>query len=416
MKLRSLLPALAILASIACPGSAQEWPQFLGPNRNGVTTVSNLATSWPKDGPAVLWRHDVGEGFSGPVIAGGRLVICHRVADVDEVLCLDPATGKALWKGGLPATYRDDFGMEEGPRATPAMADGRVFTFSADGLAAAWNVTNGAVLWKVDTRKEYGARKGFFGLAASPLVENGLVILNVGGRDGAGFVALDAASGQLRWKATGDEASYASPVAATVAGQRRVFALTREAFVGIDPADGRLLFRHPWRPAMHASVSAATPLVLGDQLFLSASYDTGATLLRVGDGKPEVVWESKDALASHYSTCVEHGGYLYGFDGRADPALQRASRFRCVDLKTGQVRWTESSLKSGTVTRVNDRLLILTEQGELLLAAATPERFQVAARAQVLSLGVRAHPAVAQGKLFARGKDRLVAVRLTEGQ
>lgn len=409
----TLRVAACFLAALAA-ASGQDWPQFLGPARNGATTVSNLALAWPKDGPRVRWRREAGPGFSGPVVAGGQVLLFHRTGDREVLQALEAETGKPLWSGGYPATYRDDFGMEEGPRATPAAAGGRVFTLGADGTAAAWDLADGRALWRVETREVHGARKGFFGLAASPLVEGDAVILNVGGPGGAGLVALDAATGRLRWKATDDEASYASPVAASVGGRRRVYALTREAFVGLDPAGGALLFRHPWRPAMHASVSAATPLVVGTQVFLSASYDTGATLLELGpDGiRPSVVWASREALANHYATCVERGGFLYGFDGRADPGLQGSSRFRCVDWKTGKVQWTEPSLKVGTVTLVNDRLLVVTERGEVLLAPARPEGFRVEARAQVLPFGVRAHPAVAGGRLFARNKDALLAVDL----
>lgn len=405
--------AACFLAALAAV-SAQDWPQFLGPARNGTTTVSNLALSWPKDGPRVLWRREAGEGFSGPIVAGGKVLLFHRTGGREVLQALEAGTGKPLWQAGYPATYRDDFGMEEGPRATPAVHGGRVFTFGADGAAAAWNLADGRELWRVETRQVHGARKGFFGLAASPLVEGDAVLFHVGGPGGAGLVALDAATGRLRWKATEDEASYASPVSAVVGGRRRIYALTREAFVGLDPASGALLFRHPWRPAMHASVSAATPLIVGTQAFLSASYDTGATLLELGpDGtRPSAVWTSGDALANHYATSVERDGFLYGFDGRADPSLQRASNLRCVEWKTGKVRWTEPSLKVGTVTRVNDRLLVVTERGEVLLAAARPDGFRVEARAQVLPFGVRAHPAVADGRLFARNKDLLVAVDL----
>ncbi|MFM1770843.1 MAG: hypothetical protein RJA22_3372, partial [Verrucomicrobiota bacterium] len=263
----------------------------------------------------------------------------------------------------------------------------------------------------------HGARKGFFGLAASPLVEGDAVVVNVGGAGGAGLLALEAATGRVRWKATDDEASYASPIAATVGGRRRIYALTREALVGIDPADGALLFRHPWRPAMQASVSAATPLLVGTQVFLSASYDTGATLLDLGPGgtQPAVVWSAPEAMANHYATSVEHGGFLYGFDGRADPSLQRTAGFRCIEWKTGRVRWTEPSLKVGTVTLVQDRLLVVTERGEILWVAARPDGFRAEARAQALPFGVRAHPAVAGGRLFVRGKDSLFALQLSPG-
>lgn len=394
------------------PIAAADWPQFLGPNRNGSTTESLPATNWPKDGPPILWQRKVGEGFCGPVERGGKLILFHRLGDQEMVECLDAASGKELWKAAYPTAYRDDFGFDNGPRATPAIAGDSVFTFGADGLLACWNLGNGTRTWSVDTKARFQAGKGFFGPACSPLVESNAVVLNVGGRDGAGIVAFDTITGKERWRATADEASYASPVAATFDGKRRALVITREAFAALDPVDGRVVFRLDWRPPMNASVSAATPLAIGDLIFISASYGTGATLFRYRETGPEKLWSNDDALSSHYATPVHHDGFLYGFHGRADPGLQAESAFRCVELKTGKVRWSEESLKAGTVTLVNDQLLILTDKGELLRAPATPAGFQESGRAQILPLLARAHPVVAEGRFFARSKDKLVCVDL----
>lgn len=407
------LPTLtAVLAAAALQVQAGDWPQFLGPNRNGTTAETNLASLWPKDGPPGLWQRKVGQGFSGPVISAGKLIIFHRIGDKETVECLDAKTGKEIWKGDYPTSYRDDFGFEEGPRATPAVAESRVFTFGAEGMLSDWNLESGAKEWRVDTKAQFHAGKGFFGVACSPLVEGNAVILNIGGKDRAGVVAFDKATGKVLWQATDDEASYSSPVVATVGGQRRVFVITREALVALHPSDGKVAFRYPWRPPMHASVSAAAPLVIGDQIFISASYGTGATLLHFREPEPEKLWSTDEALSCHYATPVVHNGFLYGFDGRADPGLQADSSLRCVELKTGKVRWSEGSLKAGTVTLANDQLLVLTEKGELLRAPATPEGFKPINRAQILPLLVRAHPALADGLFYARSKDKLACVDL----
>jgi outer membrane protein assembly factor BamB len=302
-------------------------------------------------------------------------------------------------------------GHDPGPRSTPAIADGLVFTFGAEGMLSCWSLAGGAKTWSVDTKKEFGARQGFFGLACSPLVEGGTIIVNVGGRSGAGIVAFDKAKGKVLWKTSEDEASYASPVAATIGGRRVLFVLTREVLEALGPTDGKSFFHYPWRPSMHASVSGATPLVIGDQIFLSACYDKGATLLRFKEGTPEQVWSSDEALSSHYATAVHRDGFLYGFDGRADPGFQPPT-LRCVELKTGKVRWSEGSMKAGTVTLAGDQLLVLTGSGELLRASATPDGFKMSARAQILGLEARAHPALADGLFFARSKDKLVCVDL----
>jgi outer membrane protein assembly factor BamB len=409
------LPTLtALLAAAVLQVQAEDWPQFLGPNRNGATAETNLASSWPKEGPPILWQRNVGQGFSGLVVKAGKLILFHRTGDKETVECLDARTGKEIWKGDYPTTYRDDFGFDEGPRATPAIAESRVFTFGAEGMLSGWNLESGAKEWSVDTKAQFRAGKGFFGVACSPLVDGNAVVVNIGGKDGAGIIAFDKATGKVVWRATDDEASYSSPVAATVNGQRRVFVITRDALVALNPSDGKIAFHYPWRPPMHASVSAAAPLVIGDQIFISASYGTGATLLRFREPEPEKLWSTDEALSCHYATPVVHNGFLYGFDGRADPGLQADSSLRCVELKTGKVRWSEGSLKVGTVTLANDQLFVLTEKGELLRALATPEGFKLINRAQILPLVVRAHPALAHGLFYARSKDKLVCVDLRE--
>jgi outer membrane protein assembly factor BamB len=263
----------------------------------------------------------------------------------------------------------------------------------------------------VDTAKTFDSPKGFFGRASSPLVEGELVILILGGRKGAGIVAFESASGKVRWKSTDDEASYASTVGATIRGVRVVLALNREALVALRPADGQVLFRYPWRPSMHASVSAATPLVIGDLIFLSASYGAGATLLRFGETAPTVVWSLADALSNHYATSVHHRGFLYGWHGRQEQGCE----LRCIELETGKVRWREPGLKAGSVTIAGEELLVLTEKGLLLRAPASPEAFKPTERCQALPFDCRAFPAISNGRLFTRSKSELFCLDLTKG-
>ena len=392
----------------ACPlCSASDWPQFLGPSRDGISAETNLALSWPKEGPKVLWKAKVGAGWSGPVVASNRVVIFHRVGDNEVVEALNATNGARLWRSEYASTYRDDFGFEDGPRATPAIDGNRVFTFGANGFLNAWDFATGTNLWRVDTRQQFHSDKGFFGIVCSPLVEGRAVILNIGGA-GAGVVAFDKTNGKVLWKAGDEEASYSSPVAATVAGQRRVFVFARNSLLALEPDAGKLLWEFPWKPRIQASVSAAVPLVMGDQIFISASYGAGAALLRYSETKPEVVWSGDDILSNHYATSVQHGGFLYGFDGRQE---QRC-HLRCVELKSGKVRWSEDHFGGGSLLVVGDKLLLLTERGELIAAPASPEKFSPTARAQILGVDVRAHPALAHGQFYARDKGTLVCVGL----
>jgi outer membrane protein assembly factor BamB len=397
----------SLIFAFAVAAGAADWPQFLGPTRDGISSETNLTLLWPKDGPKVLWRTKVGQGWSGPVVSSNRAVIFHRVGEQELVEALNATTGTRLWRAEYPSTYRDDFGFENGPRATPAIDGNHVFTFGANGILNGWDFASGTNLWRIDTRKQFDSDKGFFGIACSPLVEGNAVILNIGGK-GAGVVAFDKATGKVLWKATDEDASYSSPVAATIRGQRHVFVFARNGLVALDSKAGKVLWNFPWRPRIEASVSAATPLVIDDQIFISASYNAGAALLRFNETKPKVIWSGDDILSNHYATSVYHNGFLYGFDGRQE---QRC-HLRCVELKTGKVRWSEDHFGSGSLTAAGDKLLILTERGELILALASPEKFSPVERAQIIGSDVRAHPALANGLFYARDKTALVCVDL----
>jgi outer membrane protein assembly factor BamB len=247
-------------------------------------------------------------------------------------------------------------------------------------------------------------RKGFFGAAGSPLVEDGRVLQNVGGTEGgkgAGIVAFNADTGAVLWTATNDAASYSSPVGATFGGKRTAVFFTRQGLVGLDPASGSILFQRTWHSRTSASVNAATPLVIGDVLFISATYETGAVALRVQGSELKELWSSDEVLSNHYATSVFHDGYLYGFHGRQE----YNPSFRAVALASGQVRWSEDRFRAGTVTLVGDKLLILRETGELVLATASPQAFKPLARAQILPATARATPAISDGFLYARNED-----------
>jgi len=259
--------------------------------------------------------------------------------------------------------------------------------------------------------KRFGVRKGFFGAAGSPLVEDNRVITNVGGTDGskgAGIVAFNAETGAVLWTATTDEASYSSPVAATLAGKKTAVFLTRNGLVGVDPASGAVFFQKRWRSRSAASVNAASPLIIGDSIFVSATYDTGAALLRVESGGLKEVWSSDEVLSNHYATSVYSGAQLYGFHGRQE----FGQSFRAVDFQTGKVRWSQDRFGAGSVTLAGERLLILRENGELVLAAASPDGFKPIARAQILPATVRAYPAISDGMLYVRNDDTLICLDL----
>ena len=405
---RLLLYVSAVLAVAAgARAAAEDWPQHLGPARNGVYRGPAVADAWGPQGPRVVWRRPIGQGFSGPVVAQGRVILFHRRGNEEVVEALDARTGAAQWRYAYATAYRDDFGFDEGPRAVPVVADGVVYTFGAEGQLHAIDLAKGTRLWSEDTMRRFKVPKGFFGAAGSPLVEDGRVVANVGGPD-AGIVAFDAKSGKVLWTATSDQASYSSPAVATVAGRRLALFLTRAGLVGLDPATGAVAFRRPWRARMAASVNAATPLVIGDLIFVSAQYGPGAGVFRLQGSTLTELWASDEVLSNHYATSVHHDGVLYGYHGRQE----FGPSFRAVDLRTGAVRWSEDQFRAGSVTLAGTRLLILRESGELVLAEASPDRFRPLARARILPGTVRAYPALSDGYLFARNDNTLVCLDL----
>lgn len=402
-----LLSTIALLADAA---SGNDWPQILGPHRNGVYEGQDLAATWPKEGPPLRWQKKIGAGFSGPAVMAGKLILFHRPGDRETVECLSVTDEKQLWSFDYPATYRDDFGFDNGPRAVPTIADGKVYTFGADGVLHCLDLATGKKVWMVEVRKEFQAPKGFFGFACSPLVEGHNVLLNIGGKDGAGIVAFDGPTGKVAWKTTTGEASYSSPVSAMAEGRRYALFFARSGLVGVNPTNGRVALEIPWRAQIRESVNAATPLVVGNLIFISTSYQTGALLLRLQGDNVQRVWSGDEVLSNHYATSVHLGGFLYGLDGRHD--FPPGPELRCVELATGKVRWRRENLGPANVLLAGNQLLVLTERGELLRFAADPSGCQETGRAQILGAGVRAYPALANGMFFARDKNRLVCVDL----
>lgn len=408
MEFSSKWPHVALaLACLTLSCFAADWPQFLGPTRNGVCAENDIASQWPAQGPKIVWKRDVGQGFAGPVVVGARLVLFHRVDDKERVECMEAATGKTIWISDYPTNYQDDFGFDEGPRATPAIADGKIYTYGADGALHCWELATGKSIWAVDTQKELNSPKGYFGRACSPLVEGSRVIVTIGA-EGAGVAAFDKESGKVLWKATSDAAGYSSPVAVTIRGKRYVLALTRAGLVALNPQDGAIYFQYHFRSRMDASVNTATPLVVDDLIFISASYGTGAALLQFDEKGPKKIWAGDDILSNHYATSVIADGFLYGFDGRQE----QGPNLRCVELKTGVVRWSQDHFGAGTVLLAGGKLLVLTEKGELLIAPASPDGFKPSSRAQVLPFESRAYPAVSDGFFYARSKDKLICADL----
>jgi len=367
-------------------------------------------------------------------VASGRLFLFDRVGDKARLRALDARTGEALWTAEYPCPYEDAYGYSPGPRASPVVDADRVYTFGVEGRLRCLRASDGKLLWEEDTNTRFGVVQNFFGVGSTPVVEGELLIVMIGGSpegspaihsgavqgNGTGLVAFDKKSGEVRWTLSDELASYSTPRIATIDGRRRGFAFTRGGLLGFDPARGAQDFFFPWRARKLESVNAATPVVVGDTVFVSESYGPGSVLLRVpASGDPEVRWRDRrrdQSVQAHWSTPVYLDGHLYASSGRGSGDAE----LRCVDHRTGEVKWAQPDLGRSTFVLVDDHLVVLTEYGRLLLVRPDPERYQ-----QVSALELRGdngrpllrHPAwnapvLAHGLLYVRGKDRLVALEL----
>jgi outer membrane protein assembly factor BamB len=384
---------------------AADWPQWLGPNRDGISAETGLLKTWPaKEGPPLVWQRAVGEGYSGPVVAGERLILFHRVDDKEVVQCFNALKGDNLWSFDYPTDYVDGLGKGNGPRSTPVVDGKRIYTLGAEGWLHSIDLDSGKKIWGRSIVADYKVPANYFGVGTSPLIEGDLLLVNVGGKQ-AGIVAFDKAHGKEVWKTPDEGASYSSPVAATFDGKRFAVFFTRQGVLLLDPVTGKVRYTKQWRARNDASVNAATPLVIGDLLFFSASYETGALLLRVNPQNVEEVWSGDEILSNHYCTSVHYQGYLYGIDGRQEAGAS----LRCVELKTGKVQWTKKSFGCGSMVLAEGHLFVVTERGDLVLVELSPKGYLEKARTGVFKdFPCRAQIALANGMLYARDGARLV--------
>ena len=426
---------LVWLAGVVVVGEAgEDWPSFLGARRDGKSLESGILLDWPKTGPPLVWTRTVGEGYSMPSVAGGRLYHFDREGDEVRLTSLGSVDGELVWQVRAPTEYEDYYGYSGGPRASPVVDGDRIYTFGVDGWLRCHRASDGAIVWQLNTHSRFGVVQNFFGAASTPLVEGDLLLVQVGGSpsgsarihsgqvrgDSSAIVAFDKKTGEIRYRFKDELASYASPVVRSIDGERWAFAFLRGGLLAFEPENGRERFFYPWRAPRLESVNASTPVVVGREVLITESYGLGASMLRVGEAVPEVVWQDlprqRPRLACHWSTPIHHEGFIYASSGEKSGSADLVA----IDWGTGEVRWRQPGLRRSSLLYVDGHLVVLTEYGDLLLVEARPDRFHAVASVRLwderqrppLRYPAWSAPILSHGILYLRSEGRLTALRL----
>ncbi len=400
---------LAAVFAAAPAGLAGDWPQILGPGRDGVAVGERLHAAWGTRGPKRLWETPVGDGFAGVAVAGEKVVVFVRDGRAEVVRCHAAATGELLWQAPAPCSYQGGISTDKGPRCVPVITEKYVITLGVTGRLRCNSLADGKELWQRDTTADFEPLEGYFGVGSTPVLAGDRVIVNVGGRKDASIVAFSLTDGSTLWKTFTDAASYSSPVVATVGNTTLACVVTRLNLCGIDTADGRLAFSLPFG-ARGPTVNGASPVVLGDRIFLSSSYNIGSLLVSFSADGAKELRRDEQLLATQYATPVRgtQDGVLFAMDGRQDAGSGSAT-LKCIDVNSWKTLWQEPGFDYGTLLRVNDELLVVTCGGELIRAAADPAGYRESQRVRILEPTDRGYrlPAISNGRLFVRDDSTL---------
>jgi outer membrane protein assembly factor BamB len=397
-----LLIAAAAAAQETRAEEPGDWPSFLGPDHNGISRETGLLKAWPPEGPPVVWTRELGETYAVPSVVRGALVVFHREGNEEIVERLDPATGRRAWRFSYPTAYVDRFGYNGGPRAAPTIDAGRVYVFGAEAKLHCLDLETGCALWRRSLHEEYfrEPRQNFFGAGVAPRMDGDALFLNLGDENAGCVTALDKKTGRTLWRADGDGASYASAAFADAGGTRQVVFLTREGGLGCGAADGEVLWRYPFRARERFSANAASPVVVGDRVLLSASYGVGSALLKLEGRGVRELWRNR-ALGAHWATPIPLDGHAYGFDGRHEEEAE----LRCVRLEDGRRMWSRGGYGRGSMIRADGRFIILAEDGRLVLADLSPEGAREISSARVLRPHCWGAPVLSRGLLYVQNFD-----------
>lgn len=378
---------------------ADDWPQWRGPQRNGVSTEKGWSDTWPSSGPLIAWKANVGLGFSSFVVAASRGFTLGHADAQDTVWCFDANTGKVLWKHSYPADLGDKF-FEGGTTGTPTIVGDRLFTLSRWGDAFCFEAATGKIIWSMNIQKEADLPVPTWGFTGAPLAYENLLILNVGD---AGM-ALEQTTGKIVWKSANKSAGYSTPLPVQRDGKWLTIFANSSAYVAVNPSDGKEVWRVRW--LTEYGVNASDPIVNGDLMFIATGYGKGAALFKLGTGEPEQVWKSK-ALRTQVNPAVLYDGNLYGPDGDTG----EHAPLKCLEFTTGKELWAQAHFGVGAVSIADGKLIAMSGAGELIIAPATASGFKPTARAQLFGGNCWTVPVLANGRIYCRnGRGDVVVV------
>ena len=419
----------AVLGAWLClslPGRAEDWPQWRGANRDGVWHETGILETIPAGGLKIRWRARIANGYSGPVVARGRVFVTDHQArtEVERVLCFDEVTGKPLWVHSYPCDYEDmEYG--NGPRAAPTVHAGKVYTLGTKGHLYCLDAAKGEVLWKKDLVKEYNARIPRYGASPAPLVEGDLLIVCAGGHPEASVIALDRNTGQERWKALKDRPAYSAPMVITAGGCRQALVWTADNVSALDPATGKVYWQVPYKTTFDEAQVVASPVLHKDQLLCLTAWGRGSFMLKLDPEKPaaSVLWKTRAQPSTVFTTPIfQDDLHFYAILG--DGSLG------CLDATSGKELWSTREAGTATggaghLTPNGERVFIFNQKGHLILARLTPQGYGEIGRCLLVepTAGYRpqgrltwAHPAYANKHVFARNDRELVCASLAAEQ
>ena len=435
---RQAIAAELELSNLWTRKKGADWPNFLGPRLNSTSTETGILTTWPADGPKIVWQRELGEGYGIGSISRGRLYQFDRVANRARLSCLHAETGQSLWEFDYPTDFADMYGYDGGPRCSPVIEGNRVYILAPREGCTACAASDGQLIWKCDTGERFGVIQNFFGVGSTPVLSGELLICIVGGSpaedqsiprgqldritpNGSAVVAFDKLTGEVRYKIGKDLAGYAAPVVANMGQRQWCFAFCRAGLLAFEPETGTVDFHYPWRSKKLESVNASTPVVIGNEVFISETYGPGSSLLRVRPGGYDVVWKDdlrrrEKAMQAHWNTPIYHNGYLYGCSGRNPPDAE----LRCIEWKSGKVMWRVPTRSRSSLLYADGHFVCLGERGKLELIKANPSRLEVVAATilrdgeanNLLQYPCWAAPILSHGLLYVRGRGRVVCLEL----